>query len=160
MSDNSNTSQNVDTAATAASDDIRPQGNGDWIGLRMENSTGVQFKILSLKLQWGKVYRDPNDKDTEIKPPSALEGTDIDPKSSYTINACGRNSTASGTEGTVIIGYHGTQNISIYWDVPDTGKNTLTARVLNGPYWVNVTSAVPSKGPIGNITVEFGERAN
>ena len=153
-----NNEQNVDAPTIGENTDVGVQGNGDWIGLTMENSTGVQFKIVAVKLVWGKVYSDPNDKNSEI-PPSSLVGKTIDPKGSFKLNSCGRNGTASGTEGTVTIGYQGTSNISIYWNVPHIGTNVLTPTVLNGPYWANFKSDVPRDGPIGNISVEFGNKA-
>ena len=143
---------------TPESTDVGVQGNADWIGLKMQNSTGVQFKIVAVKMIWGKVYSDPNDKDSEIDPKS-LVGKNIDSNGSFTLYSCGRNRTTSGTEGTVTIGHQGTSNISIYWNVPYTSTNVLTPRVLEGPYWVNVANNVPKDGPIGNITVEFGKKA-
>ena len=157
MSEPINNEQSVDAPTSEEKPDVGVQSNGDWIGLKLQNSTGVQFKILAVKLIDGKFYRDPQDKDSEI-PPESLIGTIIESKGSFTLYSCGQNGATLGTEGTVTIGYQGTSNIGIYWNVPYILKNALTATVWTGPYWAMPTSHVPSSGPIGNITVEFGDK--
>ncbi|EIN09992.1 Aegerolysin [Punctularia strigosozonata HHB-11173 SS5] len=75
-------------------------GYGDWTEITIQNTSDAELRFRNASLNWGKFYnceRGTN-KDEEIEPGS-LGAKVIPAHGSYTIGACGRENTWSGTEG-------------------------------------------------------------
>ncbi len=114
--------------------------------------------IKGLSADWGKFYTD-GDKSVE-KSVDDIEGTIVSAGSSYTIYACGRADSASGTEGTFEIWHDakpddegdGVVIGEYYWECPWGSKtNTSTWTPKNEDYITQESGANLSGGALGNI---------
>ena len=137
-----------------------PQGYGQWIALELRNSnpksSGISMFITNIHLDYGKLY-DGKDMDNEVDPNSII-GTEIKPGNSYTVYSCGRESSPTGTEGTVTLAQKkdGGDHISdIYWNCPWGTKNNVLKDSNTDENWLIQVPYVPPDGSIGNVTVKF-----
>ena len=137
-----------------------PQGYGQWLGLELMNrnskNSGISMWITTINLEWGKLY-DCQDMDHEIDPKTVI-GTEIKPGKSYTFCTCGRQNSASGTEGTVTLAGHkdGSDHISdIYWSCPWGPKDNILKVSNTDPNWIIQVPPISSGGPIGRVTIVF-----
>ncbi len=105
---------------------------------------------------------DTGDKDKEIDP-SAVNNYVIQPGESLQINACGRESSPSGTTGDfdlVDTTAGGKVIRHFYWDCPwGSSTNTWTISASNSGWMVESEGANLSGGALGSITCEFLNKA-
>ncbi|KAF8465062.1 hypothetical protein BDZ91DRAFT_642981, partial [Kalaharituber pfeilii] len=90
-----------------------------WIAIELHNYSDQSLWITGLVKNYGKFYEDQSTRE-EI-PASNHIGKEIKPKKSYTIKACGRSDSATGTDGSVTVSEDKDGNEpagSIYWSVP------------------------------------------
>ena len=125
-----------------------------WVTITIEPAN-FAVTIKNVGHSWGKFYAN-GDKDDEI-PPSAIEGTVVKAKGSYEISACGRQDSASGTEGFFDL-YDGETKIGTYtWDCPwgrPTNSSTwMPARPPN-QYVTQQSGAHINGGPLGNVLLQ------
>ena len=128
-----------------------------WVAITIYPSN-FEVTLKNVAHSWGKFYSDGN-KDNEIKP-SDIEGVKIAKKGSYTIYACGRSDSASGTEGSFDL-YDGDTKVGTYsWDCPWGSKdNTSTwtpygAAAPNNPYVTQQSGANLNSGALGNVSLQ------
>ena len=126
-----------------------------WVSVTVQviGFTGV---IKNAVHQWGKFYESGN-KDNEISP-SDIDGTTIASGSSFTINACGREDAASGTEGSFDV-YDGDTHVGTYsWDCPWGSKtNSSTWSPGSDSYVGQVTGANLDSGALGNVSLKIAK---
>ena len=151
-----------------------------WCTLVIENRSPETITIKSVQLQWGKFcnggkyfinhlhffesnpilfslltllfigYGPCN----EI-PPSDIEGKTIAPKKSYSIYACGRQASASGTEGSVDLYDKNDKISSVYWDCP-WGPSSNVVQVRDVPSdWIISHSQFSPDGAIGTVNIKI-----
>jgi hypothetical protein len=128
-----------------------------WVTITI-TPANVDVKLKNVAHSWGKFYK-TGDKDTEI-PVSDIEGTVIAQGSSFTVNACGREDAASGTEGTMDL-FDGDTKIGTYtWDCPWGTKSNSSTWSSSGPqpphnkYVVQQSGANLDSGALGNVTIQ------
>jgi hypothetical protein len=125
----------------------------------------VQIKILPANLnvtiknvvhEWGKFYS--GDKDNEVDP-SSINNTSIASGNAYTISACGRSDSPSGTQGSFDL-YDDTTHIGTYsWDCPWGSKKNSSDwhPSADEHYIVQVTGANLDSGALGNVTLKVAK---
>lgn len=119
-------------------------------------STTVKLTVKNVTSNWGKFYRDGN-KDAEISR-SDIEGHNIEPGEAYTISTCGREHSASGTEGNFDL-YDGTKKVgNYYWDCPWGRKENISRWTpadppLTSRYVTQVTGGNLDSGALGNVFI-------
>ena len=115
------------------------------------STRGCDVVLKNVVHQWGKFYN-PTNKDDEI-PESEVDGKKIVQGNSYKFGACGRDSAASGTEGSFDL-YDGKTLIASYhWDCPWGSKTNHSDLTMHDSddYIVQVTGANVDSGALGNI---------
>jgi hypothetical protein len=104
--------------------------------------------------EWGKFFA--GSKDNEVSSES-INGTIIEAGNSYTINACGRSDSASGTEGSIDL-YDGKVHVgNYYWSCPWSSvySNKSTWSSASNNHIAQVTGGnVDNSGSLGNITIK------
>lgn len=123
-----------------------------WISVTI-NSRNLNISIKNAHLAWGKFHGQGN-KDYEIGPNEINQivvaaGSDVD------INACGREGSASGTEGEFEL-YEGSTQIGIfYWNCPWGSKsNELRWTPTNDNYVTQISDGNLDSGAIGRVTLK------
>jgi Aegerolysin len=109
-------------------------GYGDYMDLRVVNSTKKNVKISNATINWGKYYKQ-GDKNSEMSP-SEYIGTTIPPGKSAYICACGEKDTKSGTNGTITFDEDGTGRICwVSFSAPEHGENKFDLHDLDDSKW-------------------------
>lgn len=116
--------------------------------------------IRNASHSWGKFYQFDN-KDQELKPEqvngqvvaSGTEGYNV-------VSSCGRENSASGTQGQFDI-YDGTTKVvTLIWDCPWGSKtNSWSQSGQNKNYIVSVSGGSHDSGAIGVLTAECFKKA-
>lgn len=130
-----------------------------WTQIKIQ-PVGFNAKIGKISLEWGKLHEpgyDNRAKDKEVLP-ARISGMEILDGFSYTIYACGRSDSASGTEGTVEIldEFEPEPVCKIHWDSPfGNSPNVLDVADRNErvKYHISVSDHNQScNGALGNVT--------
>jgi len=124
-----------------------------WVSITIA-PTGCDVTIKNVQQNWGKFYLCGN-KDHEL-PISDIEGHKIPSGQEYTICSCGRESAASGTEGSFDLYDGNTQIGNYYWDCPwgsKTNTSTYTAASPNYITQLNPQGNLNS-GALGNVGIQ------
>ena len=112
----------------------------------INNRLNEELKVQSENLQWGKWYDPPNFKPVNIPQKFVKEA----------FHSHGRESSASGTQGTVVyqIGDNATETISISWDVTWAagGSNKVSAATFNEDVAASITGFTGS-GAVESVTI-------
>ncbi|KAI1754387.1 Asp-hemolysin [Xylaria castorea] len=134
------------------------QAYAQWVDIVVQNaflSGSIQIKNASL--DWGKFY-EGGDKDNEIST-SDVDKIVIQAGDEAHIYACGRESAASGTEGSIDLYTDSTFICTIYWDCPWGSKyNDLQIRNRNKDFPVSVGSWNREDGALGQVDVEIAKK--
>ncbi|MCA2507352.1 MAG: aegerolysin family protein [Microcystis sp. M54BS1] len=128
-------------------------------------ATNFDVTLVNVAHSWGKFYDSDKigyaggNKDNEYQP-SAIEGKVIKANSSFSINACGREDAASGTEGSFEL-YDGNTQVGTYsWDCPWGSKTNSSTWSSSGPqpplnkYVTSQTGANLDSGALGTVTIQ------
>ncbi|TFK88513.1 pleurotolysin A, partial [Polyporus arcularius HHB13444] len=125
-----------------------PRAYAQWVTINLKNSGSKPVKITNLDVSWGKLHVE-NDKDKEIDP-STINNTVIEPGDALKLNACGRESSPSGTTGDfdLVDTSAGDKKIRhFYWDCPwGSSTNTWTISGSNSNWMVESEGANLSGG--------------
>lgn len=109
------------------------------------------LKIQNAALAWGKFYSP--DMSDEIQP-SVVDGYTPSPGNPVTVNSCGRDGAASGTQGSFTINDSNGVIATYSWDCPWSGTNTNGLVVSNPAYVVSLLpNPIPTGGAIGAVTL-------
>jgi len=123
-----------------------------WVSIKIQ-ARGFTAQLKNVVHKWGKFYS--SSKDSEIDP-GTIEGHEITNGNSYTISACGRSDSASGTEGSFDI-YDSDTHIGTYsWDCPwgsKTNRSTWDRNFACDNYVVEITGANLDSGALGNVDI-------
>lgn len=126
-----------------------------WVSVTIRTKVAVVIKNTQIK--WGKFYDGANgDKDKSVGSPN---GTTIQAGGKFTFYSCGREDSASGTEGSIdIYTEKDDKKIGMYvWDCPWSGKNSSNFYSEGGKYEVALSGANINSGALGNITLSILE---
>ncbi|TFK78473.1 pleurotolysin A [Polyporus arcularius HHB13444] len=138
-----------------------PHGHHQWVTIRLKNLGSRAVKLTNLNVSWGKLHAD-NDKDKEIDP-STINNSVIEAGDSLQINACGLDTSPSGTTGDfdLVDTSAGDKKIRhVYWDCPwGSSTNTWTISGSNSNWVVESHGANLEDGPLGSIVCEFLNKA-
>ncbi|KAI0714080.1 pleurotolysin A [Cerioporus squamosus] len=139
--------------SSADSNTKDPKAYGQWVTMYIKNSGSKDMKIMNLDVSWGKLFADG-----ERLPTSTYEGYVIHPGEELQMNACGRESSPSGTTGDfdVVDVPAGDKVIRhFYWDCPwGSSTNTWTISGSNSNWMVESKGANLSGGALGTIYTE------
>jgi hypothetical protein len=128
-----------------------------WVSIAIK-SDNCDITIKNAHLAWGKFYQ-CGDKDREISAES-INGKVVSSGSTFTICACGRENSASGTEGSFDL-YVGDLHVgSYYWNCPwGSATNTSTWTKDNGNFLVELDPAGNlNSGALGNVGIEVYQK--
>jgi hypothetical protein len=130
-------------------------GYGDWMDLRVVNSTTKKnIKISNATIDWGKYYRQ-GDKNAEMSPGDYI-GTTIPPGKSAYVCACGRKDTTSGTNGTITFDEEGTGRICwVSFSAPEHGDNKFDVHDLDESKWKVKRPSFGQKDTLQEIEFEI-----
>ncbi|CAM2987522.1 aegerolysin family protein [Vibrio neptunius] len=128
-------------------------------------ATNYDVTLKNVSHSWGKFYDSKQigvaggSKDNEYEP-SEIEGQVIERGTSFSINACGRSDSASGTEGSFEL-YDGSTHVGTYsWDCPWGSKTNDSSWTLSGPqpplnkYITSQTGANLDSGALGTVIIQ------
>ncbi|KAK7018024.1 Ostreolysin A6 [Paramarasmius palmivorus] len=139
-----------------------PRGYPQWVIIVIHNVGNTGVRLKNLDVSWGKLHADGN-KDKEVNK-DAYEEQVIGPDEKLQINACGRESSPSGTTGDFDLCDVDEDDRVIrhfYWDCPWGGsKNTWTVSGSNSQWMVEHSGANLEGGALGTITVDVLKRGN
>lgn len=126
-----------------------------WVTIAIRPAN-VNVTLKNVVHEWGKFYS--GDKDNEVDP-SSIEGTSISSGNAYTIEACGRSNSPSGTEGSFDVYDDNVHIGTMSWDCPWGSKtNSATwSPSSNDNYVVQMTGANVDSGALGNITLKIAK---
>ena len=127
-----------------------------WVSITVK-AIGFDCKINKLSLKWGKLYRN-NDKYKEIQA-SEINNTIIKNGASYTFSSCGRDSSASGTEGRFSVFDGDLEIAKFYWDCPWNSKTNKFQyeKTAGDNYMIEVSDYSHDSGAIGNVSVKIAK---
>ncbi|MER8105998.1 aegerolysin family protein [Kitasatospora sp. NPDC094016] len=115
----------------------------------IENLTATPLKVKSVNLEWGKWEDRGNHKPVEIPAGKRLQA----------FRTSGRQSSSSGTEGTVVyqFGDDSDATVEIYWDVPwAPGANNTLKVNTSSKYIVVQTDGFVGSGSTETVTMNVG----
>lgn len=126
-------------------------------------ATNYDVTLKNVAHSWGKFYGSQlgiagGKKDNEYQP-DVFEGKIIKPKTSFSINACGRDNSASGTEGSFDF-YNGDTQVGTYsWNCPWSGTNSSTLSISgalppDNNYTTSQTGANIHDGALGTVVIQ------
>ena len=95
---------------------------------------------------------------TEIDP-SDINGTTISSKKTYSIYTSGRQSSASGTEGSFdLYTSKGDKIVTVYWDCPWAAGSKNVVQLRDVPTdWMVSNSPYNTAGAIGTVIIKFAQ---
>jgi len=125
-----------------------------WVAITIRPAN-CKLTIKNVVHQWGKFYSGSKDKEVD---PSSINGTQIDAGDAYAISACGREDSASGTEGSFDL-YDGNAHVGTYsWDCPWGSKtNSSTWSPAQDNYVAQITGANLDSGALGNVEIKVAK---
>lgn len=148
-----------------------------WCTLVIENRSSETITIKNVQLQWGKFcdggkyskitslplspvrWFFVNASSTGYGPcneisPSDIDGKTVAPKKSYSIYTCGRQSSASGTEGSIDLYVKNEKIATVYWDCPwGMSPNLLQIRDVPAD-WILSNSQFSTDGAMGTVNIK------
>ncbi len=124
-----------------------------WVSIHIENlNVQGELTIKNVSLDWGKFYK--GSKDNEIST-EEVEKLKIGQRQYETINACGREHSASGTEGSLDVYFGSTKVGRYYWDCPWGSKsNTSNWTTSSKDFIVDFSPGNLDSGAIGSASIE------
>ncbi len=123
-----------------------------WVSISIQ-SVGSTIQVKNAKLAWGKFYE--GNKDNEIST-DQVNKLVITSGNSVQIASCGREDSASGTEGSFDL-YHDDIKIgTYYWECPWGSKTNISTWTPNdvAEYITQVSGGNLDSGALGNITIK------
>ena len=117
-----------------------PLGESDQMICMINNLTTVQLNMKIIQLQWGKWTFGP----VPIPPNQSIQA----------FSSSGRQSSPSGTEGSVtyMLGENGDDWITITFNVPWSGDNSVTAKTFS-PYFSATILGFTLHGSVESVTI-------
>ncbi|KAJ5203321.1 Aegerolysin family protein [Penicillium cf. viridicatum] len=132
--------------------DPQPESYNDWVDLRIADNYSGPISVQNAQVSWGKFYK-YNNENNELTP-QQVDGTVISPGNSADVCACGKQASASGTEGSIDLTDTTTNAriCTLYWNCPYTGSNDLQVKNQNPQYPVSVGDWTP-RGALGTVPI-------
>ncbi len=134
--------------------EITPQAYAQWVEVEIF-AENMDITIKSIGIEFGK-FHTPGNKDEEIGK-GTIDGTIIKSGHSYKIAACGRESAATGTEGSFEL-YHGETKLGKYhWLCPwntKTNESTFTEEKKE-QYKLSFSPGNIDSGAIGHVKIMY-----
>eukprot|EP00485_Elphidium_margaritaceum_P002278 CAMPEP_0202685450 /NCGR_PEP_ID=MMETSP1385-20130828/1209_1 /ASSEMBLY_ACC=CAM_ASM_000861 /TAXON_ID=933848 /ORGANISM="Elphidium margaritaceum" /LENGTH=203 /DNA_ID=CAMNT_0049339795 /DNA_START=53 /DNA_END=661 /DNA_ORIENTATION=- len=133
-----------------------------WVQIKVNNVSGVDIICSNANLSWGKWYED-NNKDKEGGNP---DGIVIKNGESASFYSCGRENSASGTQGsidlnTIVDGKASTRITTISWDCPWGRKANTYGHSNDGVGWYpSLSGGSKDSGAIGMVVVTVPPHVN
>lgn len=151
-------------------------GYGNWTEIKITNTSAVDIQFTNSALTWGKFYScEPSgrlfgtlymsmltdapiaNKDAEIQP-GDLNNTTISAGKTYTIGACGRENTWSGTDGQFDL-HAPSLGLTVakitFYSPYGASYNNFHIDSPNPGQWMSTSNGgnLTNNGPLGSITV-------
>lgn len=123
-----------------------------WVSVTIK-SINCSLNVRNVVLEYGKLYSGTKDNEVQL---DKVNGVTIKAGDSFTISACGREDSPSGTEGSFDL-YDGDVHVgSYYWDCPWGSKsNSSTWTPGSDNYIGQQTGANLDSGALGNVTLKI-----
>ena len=150
-----------------------------WATLVLENRSKETITIKNLQVQWGKFCNGGKYSKNHFAPfesspmlfsltliltgygpcneipPSDIEGKTIAPKKNYSIYTCGRQSSATGTEGSFDLYIKDEKIATVYYDVP-WGMNPNVLKITDvDSDWIISSTAFSPDGAMGTVNIKI-----